>query len=363
MMDLNEFKNIIQNAIGERNCRLDLLSSKKDLPIALFGYGSKGKQILNQLGYIKDKVHVYDLNHLSLNRARLDGFNVIDKIEDLSEFQVILGSGQNQIEQKEMIFGNHIFYEEATYLYDLTHIQSPARQMSDLISQEIDRFYWLYEVLQDESKQNFIDVLKFRSSLNPIYLQKTRASNKSMWLDVPLQFKSRDYKNFLDVGAFDGDTIKSARESFAIERAHAIETNVDFFPKITEQAKDLSSGLAIYPYAAWSSNCMLSFLEDHNGMFSITESESGHVCAATLDSIVLEKVDLIKMDIEGSEKQALSGCKSLLSSTPDLLIAGYHKPLDLVEISDNLLKQNSQYKVYFNHYSDIYDDSILYFLT
>ena len=362
-MELSKFKDIIQNAITERNRRLDFLAFRKELPLAIFGYGNKGKQILNQLGHIKDKIHIYDLNPLSLNRAHLDGFNIINKVEDLNEFQVILGSGQNQIEQKDMIFGNHIFYEEATYFYEFIHVQSPARQMSDIISQEIDRFYWLYKILQNESKQRFIDVLKFRSSLNPSYLQKTRVNNKLMWLDVPLQFKSRDYKIFLDVGAFDGDTIKSARETFAINRAHAIETNVGLFPKITEQAKDLASGLAIYPYAAWSSNCMLSFSEDHNGMFSIIESEIGNVCAATLDSIVLEKVDLIKMDIEGSEKQALSGCKSLLSSTPDLLIAGYHKPLDFVEIVSNLLEHNSQYTVHFSHYSDVYDDSILYFIS
>lgn len=362
-MEFNEFKNIIQNAIAERNCRLDFLLSKKELPLAIFGYGNKGKQILKQLEHIKDDIYVYDLNPLSLNCAHLDGFNVVDKVEDLSEFQVILGSGQNQIEQKEMIFGNHLFYEEATYFHDLIHVQSPARQMSDIIFQEIDRFYWLYKIIQNESKQAFVDVLKFRSSLNPSYIQKTRANNKLMWLDVPLQFKSRDYKIFLDVGAFDGDTIKSAREAFAIKRAHAIETNVGLFAKITEQAKDLANGLALYPYAAWSSNCMLSFSEDHNGMFSVVESEVGNVCAATLDSIVLEKVDLIKMDIEGAEKQALSGCKSLLSSAPDLLIAGYHRPLDFIEIAANVLEHNSQYTVHFNHYSDVYDDSILYFIS
>jgi FkbM family methyltransferase len=362
-MDLNQFKGIVQGAADERKLRLDLLSSKKDLPIALFGYGNKGKQILKQLGHIKDKIHVYDLNPSTLNRAHIDGFKTIDKIDDLKDFHVILGSGQNQVDQQQAIFGNHLFYEEATYIYDLIHVQSPARQMSDVISQEVDQFYWLYNILQSESKERFMDVLIFRASLNPTYLQKSRTNNKSMWLDVPLEFKSRDYKNFIDVGAFDGDTIKSARENFAIERTHAIEANIDFIPKITEQAKDFTGGLLIYPYAAWSSNCMLSFAEDHNGMFNVVESERGNVCAATLDSIVPEKVDLIKMDIEGSEKQALSGCTSLLASAPDLLIASYHKPLDFVEITSNLLKQNPKYRVHFNHYSDVYDDSILYFLV
>jgi FkbM family methyltransferase len=362
-MDLNEFKNTIQNVIAERNSRLELLSSKKDLPLAIFGYGNKGRQILKQLGHMKDKIHVYDLNSSALNRARMDGFNIIDNIGDLKDFQVILGSGQNQIDQQNAIFENHLFYEEATYIYDLVHVQSPAREMSDVILQEVERFYWLYNILQDESKERFMDVLMFRASLNPSYLQKSRTDNKLMWLDVPLEFKSREYKNFLDVGAFDGDTIKSARENFKIERTHAIEANIEFIPKITEQAKDFAGGLLIYPYAAWSSNCMLSFAEDHNGMFNVVESDSGNVCAATLDSLVLERIDLIKMDIEGSEKQALSGCISLLSSAPDLLIAGYHKPLDFVEITLSLLKQNPQYRVHFNHYSDVYDDSILYFLV
>ncbi|NCR12913.1 MAG: FkbM family methyltransferase [Microcystis aeruginosa LL13-06] len=363
MINFEDFQTKIQKAIDVRDSRLEVLEGKKHKPLAIFGYGNKGKQISKQLRLAKQAVQIYDVNPNALESACSDGFDVVHQIDDLIDFQVILGSGQNQIEQKDMVFDNYIFYEEATFFYDLVHLQSRKRDMSNCIVHDLDRLYWVYTVLQEDSKSQFLDILLFRASLNPLHLQNSRVNNKWMWFDVPLKFKSRDYKNFLDVGAFDGDTIKAARSFFPLDRVHAVEANLEFVNKIAQQAKDFLNGLVIYPYAAWSSDCMLSFLEDHNGMFSVVQEESGSVCAAKLDSIINENVDLIKLDIEGSEAEALSGCTKLLSSAPDVLIAAYHRPSDLVDIVSTLLAQNPKYKVYFRHYSDVYDDSILYFIS
>jgi FkbM family methyltransferase len=363
MIDTKDFKKAIRSAVDERDARLDLLQKYKDLPIALFGYGNKGKQFLYQMGGLESQIHIYDVSPVAREQASQDGYDVINSLESLVDFQVVLGSGQSQLDQKNVGIDNYMFYEEATYFYDLVHVQSPARVMSDVISENADEFYELYDLLQDDSKNEFLAVLLFRASLNPTHLQKTRIDNSQMWLDVPRQFKSRNYRSFLDVGAFDGDTIATTRATFEIERAHAVEANAELIPKIAQQASSFKDGLILYPYAAWSRNCMLSCIADHNSMFNIVEDDKGEVCAAKLDALLSEKIDLLKMDIEGSELQALKGCERLLSSCPDALIAAYHRPLDFLEISSFMLEQNRKYRVHFRHYSDVYDDSILYFLV
>jgi hypothetical protein len=171
MINFNEFKKKIQSAVSERNSRLDILNANKDLPLALFGYGNKGKQLVKQLARIKKEIYIHDLNHLALDRASANGFKTISSTKDLAGFQVVLGSGQNQIEQQKIVANNYLFYEEATYVYDLMHVQSAAKHMSDIILQELEKFYWLYSIVQEESRDILLDLLLFRSSLNVLTIR------------------------------------------------------------------------------------------------------------------------------------------------------------------------------------------------
>ena len=60
----------------------------------------------------------------------------------------------------------------------------------------------------------------------------------------------------------------------------------------------------------------------------------------------LEKVDFIKMDIEGSEKKALFGAKEVLKKfKPKLAICAYHNFDDFYKISILIKKLNSKYKL------------------
>jgi len=74
----------------------------------------------------------------------------------------------------------------------------------------------------------------------------------------------------------------------------------------------------------------------------------------------------MKMDIEGAESEALEGCTNILTrSKPDLAIAAYHRPQDLISIHRQLKNAgyNKNCDWHFGHYSDCIDDSIFYVLT
>jgi hypothetical protein len=73
------------------------------------------------------------------------------------------------------------------------------------------------------------------------------------------------------------------------------------------------------------------------------------VKAVKIDTLVeqlgLERVDFIKMDIEGAEVDALLGAKETISQfKPKLAICTYHRPTDPIEIRKILLKYNPNYK-------------------
>lgn len=91
------------------------------------------------------------------------------------------------------------------------------------------------------------------------------------------------------------------------------------------------------------------------------------VKAISLDKFVNQKkiksVDFIKIDIEGFEKNAINGMKGIIKKfMPNIAIAIYHNIVDFYEIPELILKFNNKYKIYFNHYSNSLDGSVMYFI-
>ncbi|MCI1990149.1 MAG: FkbM family methyltransferase [Oscillospiraceae bacterium] len=69
----------------------------------------------------------------------------------------------------------------------------------------------------------------------------------------------------------------------------------------------------------------------------------------------------IKMDIEGSEKHALLGSKNIISTVrPKLAVCAYHKPEDIYDLPQTILKIRRDYKFALRHYSPYTWETVLY---
>ena len=85
----------------------------------------------------------------------------------------------------------------------------------------------------------------------------------------------------------------------------------------------------------------------------------------TIDSLVasgeIERIDFLKMDIEGSELGALKGGeKSLKRWHPKLAISLYHRPEDLFSIPSWLSSLDCGYRFFLNHHSIHHEETVLY---
>lgn len=100
--------------------------------------------------------------------------------------------------------------------------------------------------------------------------------------------------------------------------------------------------------------------QKENGMVS-TDGD-GVIRAVSIDKrLAGERVTFIKMDIEGSEMEALSGCADTVRRCrPKLAICVYHKSEDVVEIPRKVLEMNPEYKLYLRHYSYSDTETVLY---
>jgi FkbM family methyltransferase len=85
----------------------------------------------------------------------------------------------------------------------------------------------------------------------------------------------------------------------------------------------------------------------------------------TLDDYVgkqqLKRVDIIKMDIEGSEREALAGAGQVVREfRPKLTISAYHLHDDLWVLPERIKALNPRYRLYFGHHSPVSYESVYY---
>lgn len=169
----------------------------------------------------------------------------------------------------------------------------------------------------------------------------------------------------IDAGACWGDTsLYFAHEVGNTGRVYAFEfisENLDVFKKNLAYNEHLAATINIIERPIWNvSDAELYFLIHGPGSSlsdKVIDQPDTQVCKTiTIDDVVknekLEKVDFIKMDIEGSELNALMGAEETLKRfKPKLAISVYHKPDDFITIPKYLDSLNLGYKFYLEHHT------------
>jgi FkbM family methyltransferase len=85
----------------------------------------------------------------------------------------------------------------------------------------------------------------------------------------------------------------------------------------------------------------------------------------TLDDFVeeaaLERVDLVKMDVEGAEPSVLRGGRGALKRlTPKLAIAAYHSDDDLITLREAIESLDAGYRFYLKTSSPVEEETVLF---
>ena len=120
--------------------------------------------------------------------------------------------------------------------------------------------------------------------------------------------------------------------------------------------------IKVIPFGMWKEKGSLGF-DQHGGSVSkIDEELLDKVEVESIDHICFEeKVTFIKMDIEGSEKEALEGAVNVIKrDRPRLAICIYHSPEDLYEIPFWIKSIVPEYKLYVRHHSDGAAETVVY---
>ncbi len=165
----------------------------------------------------------------------------------------------------------------------------------------------------------------------------------------------------VDCGFYTGDTA----EAFIRQTRGRYKHIYGFEPDSTNIAKcNLDKNrLSIIQQGVWSEETVLKFIPSTDSG-SISTVGNIEIPVTSLDSFFGNKQDmptLIKMDIEGSEKQALLGAACIIKKyKPTIALSIYHRLEDIYELPCIIKDLRPDYRFYLRHYSDCYVDTVLY---
>ncbi len=175
--------------------------------------------------------------------------------------------------------------------------------------------------------------------------------------DELFQYKEGDV--VFDIGAYAGDTaLFFSRLIGAAGKVYAFEGSKRVVDLIYDNIKHFSANnIEVVNKAVSDKDGRLFFAGDDSGGH-ISEGEGEEVECVTIDTFCAEngidKLDLIKMDIEGAELDALKGgVNAIKKFRPVLLISVYHKRDygygDLLPVSKYLMEICEGYSFYLRH--------------
>ncbi len=190
----------------------------------------------------------------------------------------------------------------------------------------------LHRVLADEKSREWLEaVVRFRLSGNYTLLPKTQLGDQYRPGDLPMWPQSL---RFIDCGAFDGDTLEHLRQGgYSFDAIAAFEPDPGNFRKLAEAVRRHGEAIC-FPCALGAQTESLRFNADASMASQISSTGDQTIQCVTLDEALPNfRPNLIKMDIEGAELEALLGARRIISEhRPGLAISLYHTPGHLWQI-------------------------------
>ena len=170
----------------------------------------------------------------------------------------------------------------------------------------------------------------------------------------------------IDAGCLDLNTSLQFREYCGghVKKVYALEPDPENYAICLKKKEQAGFREAeILPLGVWSSRATLRFDATGNTSSHIEENGGIRVSVAPIDEIVdpVDRVTMIKMDVEGAELEALRGAKETIRrDRPKLAICIYHKPEDMTEIPLYIKELVPEYRLYIRHHTDIQVETVLY---
>ena len=225
------------------------------------------------------------------------------------------------------------------------------------LKEHIDDYIWLYNKLNDyRSRKLLFAILNNWYNFDFETLKTSNETNYPHYFDLDI-IKCNQEEIIVDLGSYTGDTITDYLKYYGTNNYEKI-----YCYEITDHIFNiLKNNLSYYKNIEFRKKAVLDKTQKvyisknklDNSANKISTGGDTPIDAVSLDEDIKEKISLIKMDIEGSETKALTGCKNhIINEQPKLLISVYHNHEDLWKIPKMIDNLYDNYNFYLRYYGN-----------
>ena len=322
----------------------DSLSSEKR-PIVVYGMGNGADKLIRR--FEKYGIEIADFfasdgfvrGHL-FHGKRVKSFSEI--CEEYKDFVIVLSFATRIDSVLSMLSEMDRTYD--LYIPDMPVAGEDEYFDKDFYNSNYESILRAYERLSDEeSRSCFAAVVNYKLYGKMKYLSNAYSKTEELYSVLPLETISV----MIDAGAYNGDTAREAKEYFPnLRKVIAIEADKRNFKKLlkySEAEEDVE--IVAINAAVWNENGEGSFSSSGNRNSSVNSTSSfehkeQEVRLICINSVTDEKIDYVKYDVEGAEREALLGSlEKVKKDRPSLLVSLYHRSRDIFDII-NLLSDS-----------------------
>lgn len=323
-------------------------------PVIIYGMGNGADKIMNEFEKLGISVYGVIASDDFVRGQNFRGFTVkkLSDIEkELKDFIVIIAFGSPI---KEVIKNIADISDKHTVLVADVPVYGDNIFNLEFVHNNISEVEQTYNLMADDiSKKVFENEIKFKLSGRLEYLFNAFSEKDEAFENI---LKLGDNESYLDLGAYRGDTIQEFLDKTNGQYSSiiALEPDIKTFRKLKDYAKGFPN-TRLFNMGIWSDDTDLTFNSSLGRGSSIKSNGTQKLAVTKVDTLYYaQKLTYLKMDVEGSEYEAITGAKNTLKrDRPKLNIAAYHRSEDIFRLPVLIHSINPEYKIYLRQHPHI----------
>ena len=362
-------KKFIDRIVTEQaeKARIARLKRLGDLPVILYGGGFYARELTSFLASIE--VHVSDYmvddeyaKKLSTKEIKPCGIaDIAARYSAINLFLAYCGNPDKAVDKLNSMSWRTLpniqivdcrFWERFSPL-TLEHVHA-----------EKECYQRVFEWFQDDlSRETYTEYINAKLLYDSSDLRKLKCDKQYFPGDL-WQFLPSDSDVFIDAGAFTGDTLDDVLAMTAgagCKKYYAFEPDIQNVEKLRDAVQNQNLDFVeVVAKGLWKIPTSLCFSSSDGSRSAIHTGGDGMIDVDTIDRYQVPAT-FIKMDIEGAEYEALLGAsETIRRNRPNLSIALYHKPEDLLQIPVYIKSLCPDYRFFLRIHSWYSEELVLY---
>lgn len=339
---------MIKELLKEKSVWEKLMATDK--PIILYGMGDGADRVLNEFSVLNINISGVMASDGFVRGQTFHGFTVqtLDQVkEDFDNFIILITFGTDKPDVIEKI---KELSKEYTVLVPSVPVAGEKIFNRGYLMRNGTEIMEAFNLMEDEkSREVFKNMCYFQYTGELEYLFAMESSKDDAYKILNLTSE----ENYLDLGAYRGDTIAEFLKYTCnrYKSITALEPDAKTYKKLVENMGELPNTKLIEK-GIWNIDGEVCFATG-KGRGSVLNNKEGVLTPVTcIDTIAKETpFTYVKMDVEGVEFVVLyGGYEYLQSNKPKLNVACYHRCCDIYRLPLMLKRVNPEYKIYMRHH-------------